>query len=217
MVISIPYFGGWLVGCLVLAGLTSLVMKRQSKHFFTLSHGVQRPFSILDLELPTSAPELAGLLRGINALPGKESNPVWSALRGQLWVDFLFMPGIYGAIFLLCMKAAQLLSWPPSRALFALLAWTQLLAWAFDIIENLTLFGQLATAKPKAPDRDSTPAQKPLPPANQPLPAQPATKGNEMCAACFAAYIAIVSTKWVLALTGGICALSILFYFWVAG
>lgn len=187
MVISIPHFGWWLGGCLVLAALTSVVMKRQSQHFFTLSHGVRRPFSIIDLELPASALELTGLLRGINEQTEPDRLVVRRALRGQLWVDFLFMPGIYGAIFLLCLKAAQLMAWAPGRTLFALLAWAQLLAWGFDIVENLTLFHQLAH-----PTRTLGPAG-------------------------FATYFTLVSAKWLLALAGGICALSILFYFWVAG
>lgn len=187
MVISIPHFGWWLTGCVLLIGLTSFVMARQSKQFYTMSHGVRQRFSIIDLELPSSAQELTGLLRGIGEQPEADCLAVRSAVRGQLWVDFLFMPGIYCAIFLLCMKAAQLLDWLPGRSFFAVLAWAQLLAWGFDIAENLTLFSQLAH------------------PTNTLGPTQ------------FTAYITIVSAKWILALAGGVCALSILFYYWVAG
>lgn len=182
--LKIPHSGPWFLACLGLAVFTALVMKRQGEAFFTWRL-VRQSFGIIDLELPGTPSELQALLLGIDALPNGEGAAVKRAVRGQLWVDFLFMAGIYPGTFLLCMKAAGLLAAPWAQGLFGLLAWAQAAAWSFDVIENVTLLRLLG-------------------------------RPRELWPTGFRIYLGVVVAKWVLALTGAICAVSALGYFWLA-
>ncbi|KIO77626.1 hypothetical protein TH53_08240 [Pedobacter lusitanus] len=121
--------------------ITSAIMIRQSRNFFYLD-GTKKRFSILNLEFPSSRSSISILIRQIKKLPVIESKMVFSALRGHLYTDFFFMPGVYVGVLLLCLTASCESSGYISD-LFKALAWLQPLAWFCDIIENIYLLGQL--------------------------------------------------------------------------
>src|SRR4051812_24811511 len=127
---------GWLWFCIAFAILLciSLVMAIQSRQFYT-QDVVAKKFSIMDLELPASPNEVAILIKGIYRLPEDQSGKTLRALRGQLYLDFLFMPAAYGSIFIACM----MISWKMTHFghwIFTGLAWAQIIPWILDIIEN---------------------------------------------------------------------------------
>src|SRR5689334_4300544 len=109
IIIVIPYT--WLFFCITfcLVQLTTLVMGIQGRKFCT-HDGETRKFSILDLEFAANAKEINNIIQGIFSLPNAQALKVVKALKGQLIVDFLFMPAAYGSIFLLCMRTATKLS-----------------------------------------------------------------------------------------------------------
>jgi len=117
--------------------LISFIMSFQSTKFYTMDV-VVRKFNIIDLEFPANARELVTLIKGIFLLPAKLSGKSLHALRKQLYLDFLFMPTLYGSIFILCMKVSSKMS-SFGQGLFAVLAWAQCIAWLCDIVENIYL------------------------------------------------------------------------------
>jgi hypothetical protein len=121
--------------------LISFIMSFQSTNFYTM-HVVIRKFNIIDLEFPANARELVTLIRGIFLLPAKLSRKSLHALRKQLYLDFLFMPALYGSIFILCMKVSSKMS-SFGHGLFAVLAWAQCIAWLCDIIEDIYLLKKI--------------------------------------------------------------------------
>ena len=133
----------WIYFCVAFGAtlLISLLMSLQSANFYTL-YVVIRKFSIIDLEFPVSALELATYIKGIFALPAEFSAKTLRALKGQLYLDFLFMPAAYGSIFILCMKVSMKLT-SFGHWVFAVLAWLQLIAWVCDIIENIYLLNKI--------------------------------------------------------------------------
>jgi hypothetical protein len=141
MIISIPHTGYYLLICFVVILITNIIMSSQSRHFYTQAI-TKKPFSIFDLEFPLSKQALVNLIIGINELPGNQPVIVKKALRAQLYTDFLFMPGIYLFIFLICMKLAIKIE-NYSGYIFAILAFLQLLAWVLDIVENIFLLGKI--------------------------------------------------------------------------
>jgi hypothetical protein len=179
---------GWIYFCIALAimMLTSIIMERQSRSFYTRD-GALRKFSIMDLQLPASAQELANLIKGIYLLPQEMKEKSLRTLKGQLIIDFLFMPATYGAIFLLCMKVSWKMTGNIGQQIFAILAWAQIIAFIFDIIENIYLLGKI---KP-----DVRASSKSI----------------------HSGYQKIVTLKWALALSATICSLSGIVYFWLVG
>ncbi|SKD09207.1 hypothetical protein SAMN05660461_5090 [Chitinophaga ginsengisegetis] len=175
----------WLCFSAALLLLTAFIMLRQARHFYLLDV-VVRKFSIIDLQFPASSKEIPELIKGIYALPAPQRSRTLSALRGQLWVDFLFMPALYGSIFLLCIQVADKMT-PAGEIFFECLAWLQLIAWLFDAMENGYLLNKI---KP-----DVTPSTPEV----------------------HKAYQQMVFAKWILLLTGIVCALSALLFFWVSG
>ncbi|NLR57588.1 hypothetical protein HGH93_05730 [Chitinophaga polysaccharea] len=131
----------WLCISMAIFLLTAFIMGRQSRYFYTMDV-VPRQFSIMDLELPSCQKEMVNLIKGIYAMPPANRQLTLRALRGQLWVDFLFMPAAYGSIFLVCMKVASKMN-PAGMVLFHILAWLQLLCWLCDIIENIYLLQKI--------------------------------------------------------------------------
>ena len=118
-----------------------LLMSLQNKSFFTM-HVVIRKFSILDLEFPPSAQDLTNFIKDIFNLPGNLSQKTIKALRRQLLIDFIFMPALYGAIFILSMKVSMMMTYFGHK-LFAIFAWMQFLAWLCDITENIYLLNKI--------------------------------------------------------------------------
>jgi hypothetical protein len=94
-------------------------------------------FSILGLELFYSKKEALAVLTGIK-------QPAKIALNYQLIFDFICMAGFYPGIASLCMLVREKISGKVfSNILFAL-ATLQLVAWAFDIVENSYLLKWLS-------------------------------------------------------------------------
>lgn len=130
--------------------LVAFIMHLQSNHFFTL-HVFVRKFSLIDIESPSTPLELATYINGIYALPEKLRAKSLRALKGNLLLDFLFMPLAYGTIFLLCMQISMKLT-SVGHILFALIAWAQVIPWICDIIENIYLLNKIhAETKPSTP------------------------------------------------------------------
>lgn len=107
---------------------TALWMVLLGKKFRYFSEdGVEIPFSILDLQFPSSEKELCHIMQGLSPVAGK-------ALRAHLWIDFLFMAGFYPTIAILCIIVGY--KTDVGQYFFWLMAALQLFAWLFDILEN---------------------------------------------------------------------------------
>jgi hypothetical protein len=89
-------------------------------------------FSIPGLELFYSKEKVADILNSLDSR-------VQTILRYHLFFDFVFMAGVYPGITSLCMLARGKLVSPLLKRLLFVVAWFQLLAWGFDIIENYYL------------------------------------------------------------------------------
>ena len=121
--------------------LTTFIMNLLGKNLYTL-HVFVRKFSILDLQFPASALELATYIRGIFLLPKSLSSKSLRALKGQLYVDFLFMPFAYGSIFLLCILLSHKMNYV-GNYIFTILAWLQIIPFLCDIAENIYLLKKI--------------------------------------------------------------------------
>ena len=99
------------------------------------------PFTILDLQFPSSESELCQLIRDLPKDARK-------ALHAHLWVDYLFMIGLYPAIALLCLVLGDKTG--AGQYFFWLIAALQLFAWLFDVLENAYLLKKLRKPVVKA-------------------------------------------------------------------
>jgi hypothetical protein len=181
---TIPHHWQWYCALAGISLLTTIWMKYYQKSFFTRD-GVTRAFTISDLEFPSSGNDMVNVLNGIFKLP--QSQKIASALRRNLLVDFLFMPATYISLFILCMAVSNKMYSPFGTIGFQIFAWLQLLAWVFDIFENIYLLKKI---KPNI---------------------QAPSKGS------FLVYSFAVHIKWAIALLGGICSMMVLLYFWIEG
>jgi hypothetical protein len=140
-----PYFinFSWMYFCIAfgITLLISFIMSFQDKEFY-LMHVVMRKFNIIDLEFPASAEELVSVIKDIYRLPAELSKKTIRALKNQLYLDFLFMPALYGSVFILSMKVSMKMMYVGHK-LFAVLAWLQLVSWVCDIIENIYLLNKI--------------------------------------------------------------------------
>jgi hypothetical protein len=123
-------------------------MMKQAAKFFSGKR--RKKFSMLELQFPSSPAELSSVLSGIDdvpQLPPPGPVEIKGALRGQLFVDFLFMPAAYCGIFLLCIISAHRIDgWIGYFFIFA--GWLQLVAWILDILENIFLLSKLRKPTP---------------------------------------------------------------------
>jgi hypothetical protein len=154
MEIVIP--NSWSLFCIAFAIVlaTSYIMGLLGRYLYTRDVSL-RKFSIMDLQLAPNAKEIVILVNGIYKLSEPSSKKVIRALRLQLYIDFLFMPGAYGSIFILCMQLSSKMP-PVGATFFSILAWLQAIAWLCDIIENIYLLGKIH----KDPAESSKPAFK---------------------------------------------------------
>ncbi len=119
----------YLVLCVGLLLATLLWMTQLAKKFrYRNGSGEQSPFTILDLQFPSSETEMDKLVAGLEP-------PARQALKAHLWVDFLFMAGFYPAIALLCIIIGAKTG--PGEYFFWLVAALQIVAWAADVYENV--------------------------------------------------------------------------------
>src|SRR5690349_21304364 len=99
----------WLLFCIGfgLMLLSTYLMGVQARKFFTMDP-VKRNVSMLALEFPSKNTEVANIMRGIYLLPGDARKASLRALKTQLLLDyFMFMPGTYGGIMVMCLGVAD--------------------------------------------------------------------------------------------------------------
>ena len=94
------------------------------------------PISIFGLELFYPAERIEEIFRGIDGR-------VRTILEYHLSIDFLFMAGCFPGIASLCMIAAHRLESRAWKRFLFILAFLQLFAWLFDVIENYNLLSWL--------------------------------------------------------------------------
>lgn len=194
--IVIPNTGLWFVIGFAVVLLSSWLMGRQSRFFFT-KDPLKRKFSIMEMEFPAKSYELERLINGIYALPDLAARTI-KALRTQLLIDYLlFIPAAYGCIFLLCMYVAGHTATGVGTASFTVLAWAQAIPFVLDYLEN-TYFWILSG------ERD-IPIPKPNPLNPPPVPLS------------FRLMRILEVLKWGIALVAAVCALSAMAYFWLSG
>jgi len=122
--------------------LVGFIMHLLSKKFYTLYVFV-RKFSILDLEFPVSALELATYIKGIFLLPKELSEKSLHALKNRLYINFLSIFLKYATIFLLCMKLSYKMSFL-GNYIFIILALLQIIPLLGDLVENFYLLQKLS-------------------------------------------------------------------------
>lgn len=168
------------------------IMHKQSTKFYYLRGSVVLHFSIFDLEFPGENETIKNILKGIDALsikPGcdnckEKSKKSKTALKNNLLSDFIFMAGVYPFITVLCIATAYKMS-HYGRYIFLGFAVLQLIAWLFDILENLYLLRKM--------------------------------KNPEALSQLHRFYKNMVIAKWVFSVTGFICSIFGLLYFWLRG
>ena len=167
--------------------LFSFIMAAQSRYFYTYD-GVEKKFSMMELEIPASNTELVNIIGGMYKLqdPKKKSKAI-SALKNQLYIDFLFMPCAYGSIFILCMLVSSKMQFSIGFNIFSVMAYSQIIPWICDIVENIYLLGKIKEEPPVS------------------------------TVSVHKAYIRMEYLKWTIALGSGICAVAVICYFWLTG
>ena len=188
MFVSIP--NTWLLfsiafGIMLLA---IYIMGSQSRKLYTM-HVVQRKFTMMDLEFPTTPLEMSKILSGIFKIKDdKIQRASLRALKGQLLIDFfLFMPGVYGGIFVMSMKVATKMLSKFGHNAFLIFAWVQVLCFILDVIENRYIWIKIRAE---------------IKPSSQTV---------------FNAYKLLEFFKWGLPLVASVSCFSTLLYFWITG
>jgi hypothetical protein len=161
-------------------------MSAQGRYLFT-KDVIVRKFNIMDLQFASTGQEIVNTIKGIYLLPTEKSKKVLKVLRAQLYVDFLFMPAVYGGIFLLCMQVAGKMSLGIGQNFFAALAWLQIAPLLCDVFENIYLLTKI-----------------------YPNPKVPSTQMHKN-------FQHVVAIKWGVSLFATVCSVAALFYFWLAG
>lgn len=187
----------WLLICIAIALilLSAWLMGRQSRFFFT-KDPVRRKFSMLEMEFPARSFDLEALINGIYQLPDDKAKTV-RALKAQLLLDYLlFIPAVYGAVFLLCMSMANSFVVPIGRYWFTGLAWAQVIPFVLDYIENTYFWKMISKGLLNIPKPDPF----------QPEQVSPSFKTMK--------YLEIF--KWGIPLIAFACWASVEAYFWVS-
>lgn len=184
----LTYFDNWLLFTVIfgLFLISTFIRIKQSRNFYT-KDVVVRKFGIMELEVPATPTELMNIIKGLYLLPEPQSRKSISALRTQLKLDFLFMPLVYGSVFLLSWKVAQKMQFPLGQYLFLGFAFLQLVSWICDMIKNVYLLGKIRA---------------------EPVMTSERTHKN---------YLRMEGAKWGITLTAAVCSLSAVFYFWMTG
>lgn len=127
--------------CLAVCVITSVIMVFQGRRFYYYDGKVKK-FSMLNLEFAPDRCYLYFVFRQIAALPSAQALDVRRAVKAQLYTDFIFMPGTYLGVALLCVAVARRYQ-GAVHDLFTVLIWLEFLSWLMDIIENIYLLKQL--------------------------------------------------------------------------
>lgn len=185
----IIFISGWVLFCVAVAVLLLAALAMQYYgEFFVTRDVLVRDFTIFDLEFASTEREIENTLGGIIRLPPDESAKVIVSLKRHLYIDFLFMPAAYGAIFIACMKVAWKMP-EPAASLFSLLGWLQIVAFLSDGIENFYLLVKIARANAV----------------------------HQRSFITFGTYRLLEILKWGSSLLAVVCVLSAFLYFWVSG
>ncbi len=148
---------------------------------------VVRRFSIIDLALAATPAELVNIIKGLYELPAAQSKKAVNSIKARLYIDFLFMPCAYLSVFILCTKVASRMQFPLGYYVFIIFAWLQLISWLFHIIENIFLLRKI-----------------------NPNPVLPGIF-------TYRTYLKMEAAKWGIVLTGAVCSVSAICYFWLTG
>lgn len=89
-------------------------------------------FTILGLELFYTREKMIRILSSLDT-------PVRTILSYHLYFDFAFMAGVYPGIAAICMLRGKKTSFLFLKRLLTIVACLQIVAWAFDVIENCYL------------------------------------------------------------------------------
>ena len=194
--ITIPYAGWCFIAALAVVFLSSWLMGRQSRFLFT-KDPIRRPFSLFEMQFPAKSYDLENLINGIYQLPADAAKTV-RALKVQLLLDyFLFIPAVYGGIFILSMHLAAGMQTSVGRCWFMGLAWAQVIPFILDYIENTYFWIMIGKRNIPIP---------------RPTPFQPPKTSRS-----FRAFQWLELFKWGLPLLAFSCCLSLLAYLWLSG
>ena len=114
--------------CLGLALASTFCMKWIEDDF--ISNG--KLFSIMDLELKLNKEGLIKIFGGMD-------NKARTVVDYHLHFDFFFMAGVFPCIAAICMLIRERIEKKIVRSILFIIAFLQLVAWSFDIYENLHL------------------------------------------------------------------------------
>ncbi len=173
--------------CVGLLLVSLCILIWQGRLFYTKDSAAIRKFSILELQMPATPEELVKLIKGIYKLPPVVTSITLRALKGQLWLNFLFMPLVYGSVFLLCWRVAQKMNTTVGYIVFTSLALVQLIPLICGIIEKIYLLKKIG-----------------------PEPATSTIRQHKL-------YLWMEAVKWGLFLLAAVSGISVICYFWLSG
>lgn len=128
MIINRKFLQRFFLCCLGLFIGTAFCMKWMENDF--LQNGEK--FTIIGLEISYSKEKVSSILAGLD-------DHVRAILRYQLVFDFVFMAAVYPGIAALCLMAKNNLAGSLLKKVLLALAFLQIVAWGFDILENYYL------------------------------------------------------------------------------
>ncbi len=184
------FFIPWYIFLLSL-GLTlilAVIMQNLTKMFITVDP-IVHPFTLLELEIPSTGQELVNIIRGIFLLPDGERKNTLRAVKTYLIIDFIFMLIVYFTIATLCLKISSKAEFAWTKYLFVTLAILQIPAWLANIFSNFYLLKKL-----KQGNLIQIPA-----------------KGEHRN------YIRMVIIKWAITLLSTVICVGALVFFWITG
>lgn len=134
----------WMYFCISIGALllTYIVMYLLTTQFYT-QHVFVRKFSMLDLEFPATALELATFINGIYLLPPDLSKRSLHSVKDHLYLSFILLPLVFISIFLFSMQVSMKMS-SVGHVLFAIIAWAQILPFICGIISSKYLLKKIS-------------------------------------------------------------------------
>lgn len=118
----------FVVCCGIMLASALQLMKIARGFRYRAGSGEEAPFTILDLQFPSTEAEMSKMIQGMQPA-------VQRALKAHLWLDFIFMAGLYPAIGLLCIIIGAKTG--EGVYFFWLVAALQGVAWVADVYENV--------------------------------------------------------------------------------
>ena len=181
-------YNNWLLFCITFGLMLLFAFIMDSQsRYFFTKDVVVRKFRALDLKLAATPVELKNIIKGLYQLPAAQSKKAVNAVKAQLYIDFLFMLCAYGCVFILCIKVAERMQLSLGRYVFIALAWLQLISLVCDVIENIYLLRKIHHEMTLTNNSTHT------------------------------AYLKMEVVKWGIVLTGAVCSISAVCYFWLSG